>query len=341
MGNLIERQDIADLAKIGNVKFPALAGFLMNVLSIDKVNSFYKRNEHLDAISFIDKLFEEVGVKFEFNEKELKNLPKEGAFLTISNHPFGGIEGLMLLKILLTQRSDSKLMTNFNGDRRLFREVLLSNGQSPLEYKDQLKEDIVHMHMLAQRKRTSDEISPQSVEDYYNQNSTEFRTEKRVKLSEIVIKKGEDNTPGSAAKLADRIHQSIMQGGDFNEIASKHGESPFRDKSGDWGVFASIHEIRNSKIKEVSFSLKKDEVSKPFEVRLLEKKSDGSITDSGETAWYIIKVTDIEEPRKLPINEVRAQIEKTIATNLDQNEQRKWLARQKRDAYVDIRLPSK
>ena len=250
-------------------------------------------------------------------------------------------KGMAIPESYIEQEYSSKLMTNFNGDRRLFREVLLSNGQSPLEYKDQLKEDIVHMHMLAQRKRTSDEISPQSVEDYYNQNSAEFRTEKRVKLSEIVIKKGEDNTPSSAAELADRIYRSILQGGDFNEVASKHGESPFREKSGDWGVFASIHEIRNSKIKEISFSLKKDEVSKPFEVRLLEKKSDGSITDSGETAWYIIKVTDIEEPRKLPINEVRAQIEKTIATNLDQNEQRKWLARQKRDAYVDIRLPSK
>lgn len=113
MGNLIERQDIADLTKIGNIKFPALAGFLMNILSIGKVNTFYNKNEHLDAISFIDNLFEEVGVKFEFNQEELKNLPKEGPFVTVSNHPFGGIEGLMLLKILLTQRSDSKLMTNF------------------------------------------------------------------------------------------------------------------------------------------------------------------------------------------------------------------------------------
>ena len=249
-------------------------------------------------------------------------------------------KGMAIPESYIEQEYSSKLMTNFNGDRRLFREVLLSNGQSPLEYKDQLKEDIVHMHMLAQRKRTSDEISPQSVEDYYNQNSAEFRTEKRVKLSEIVIKKGEDNTPSSAAELADRIYRSILQDGDFNEIASKHGESPFRVKSGDWGVFVSIHEIRNPKIKEISFSLKKDEISKPFEVRLLEKKSDGSISDSGKTAWYIIKITDIEEPRKLPINEVRAQIEKTIATNLDQKAQRKWLARQKRDAYVDIRLPS-
>jgi len=45
MGNLIERQDIADLTKIGNIKFPALAGFLMNILSIGKVNTFYNKNQ--------------------------------------------------------------------------------------------------------------------------------------------------------------------------------------------------------------------------------------------------------------------------------------------------------
>jgi parvulin-like peptidyl-prolyl isomerase len=120
-------------------------------------------------------------------------------------------KGMAIPDAYVEQEYSSKLMTNFNGDRRLFREVLMSNGQSPLEYKDQLKEDIVHMHMLAQRKRTSDEISPQSVEDYYNQNSDDFRTEKRVKLSEIVITKGEDNTANSAEALAKKVYSSILR----------------------------------------------------------------------------------------------------------------------------------
>lgn len=40
------------------------------------------------------------------------------------------------------------------------------------------------------------------------------------------------------------------------------------------------------------------------------------------------------------MDEVRSEIEKAIANKLEQNEQRKWLARQKRDAYVDVRLPA-
>lgn len=113
MGNLIERDEVAELTKIGNLKFPALAGLLMNILSIDKINDFYSRNSDKDVIDFIDALFEEVGVKFDFDETELKNIPKTGPVITVSNHPYGGIEGLMLLKILLLVRPDVKLMANF------------------------------------------------------------------------------------------------------------------------------------------------------------------------------------------------------------------------------------
>jgi parvulin-like peptidyl-prolyl isomerase len=249
-------------------------------------------------------------------------------------------KGMAIPDSYIEQEYNSKLMSNFNGDRRLFREVLQSNGQSPLEYKEQLKEDIVHMHMLAQRKRTSDEISPQSVEDYYNQNRKDFVTEKRIRLSEIVITQGEDNSANTAEALANSLHSSILSGTNFEQVATQNGQSPFREKAGDWGVFVSVDEIRNPKLKEVSFSLKKGEVSKPFKVRLLEKKTDGSVAPSGKSAWYILKVSEIEKPRQLPMDEVRSEIEKAIANKLEQNEQRKWLARQKRDAYVDVRLPA-
>lgn len=113
MGNLIEREEFADLMKIGELKFPALAGLLMNVLSINKVNTFYRTHEHLTVDAFIDALFKEVGITFSYDEKELANLPSTGPFITVSNHPYGGVEGLMLLKLLLGKREDTKLLTNF------------------------------------------------------------------------------------------------------------------------------------------------------------------------------------------------------------------------------------
>ena len=46
-------------------------------------------------------------------EEELKRLPKDGPFITISNHPLGGIDGVLLLKLMLNQRDDFKIVANF------------------------------------------------------------------------------------------------------------------------------------------------------------------------------------------------------------------------------------
>jgi len=59
--------------------------------------------------SFIEKL----KLDFEVSEEELAKVPKSGAFITVSNHPFGGIDGMLLIKILSKVRPDIKVMSNF------------------------------------------------------------------------------------------------------------------------------------------------------------------------------------------------------------------------------------
>ncbi|MGK0413886.1 MAG: putative hemolysin, partial [Polaribacter sp.] len=51
--------------------------------------------------------------KFEIPEEDLKRIPKDGAFITISNHPLGGIDGVLLLKLLIEKRADYKIIANF------------------------------------------------------------------------------------------------------------------------------------------------------------------------------------------------------------------------------------
>ena len=46
----------------------------------------------------------------------MKRLPKEGPYITISNHPTN-VDGILLLKLMLEQRSDFKLIANFLFER--------------------------------------------------------------------------------------------------------------------------------------------------------------------------------------------------------------------------------
>jgi putative hemolysin len=86
---------------------------LMKVLKISTLNRIYRRNKHLKDLDFLDGILEEFQIRFEIPEEDLKRLPKEGPYITISNHPLGGIDGILLLKLMLEQRSDFKIIANF------------------------------------------------------------------------------------------------------------------------------------------------------------------------------------------------------------------------------------
>lgn len=86
---------------------------LMKVLKISTLNRIYNRNKHLSGIKFLDAILGEFQIKFEIPEEDLKRLPKDGAYITVSNHPLGGIDGILLLKLMLEQRADFKIIANF------------------------------------------------------------------------------------------------------------------------------------------------------------------------------------------------------------------------------------
>ncbi|MBL4561120.1 MAG: hypothetical protein JKX79_09070, partial [Labilibaculum sp.] len=91
----------------------SFAKLLMYILRLNKLNDLYSANCYKDGIEFIDALLDDLGIKFEFDEEELKRIPKEGPFITISNHPFGGIDGLILIKLICTVRPEFRVMANF------------------------------------------------------------------------------------------------------------------------------------------------------------------------------------------------------------------------------------
>jgi len=107
-----------ELAKAINLdKFGFIGTFigwvLMKTLRIDKINDVYNKHKHLNALDFLNALLSDLQIKYEIPEEDLKRIPKEGAFVTVSNHPLGGIDGVLLLKIILEQRSDYKIIANF------------------------------------------------------------------------------------------------------------------------------------------------------------------------------------------------------------------------------------
>ncbi len=111
--SIISKEEFAKATKIDKLRMPGLASLLMELMKINEVNKAFDQVKDLKGIAFIDKLLELLGITVEFDESELKNLPKDGAFLAIANHPYGGIEGLVLIKLTLLVNPNSKQLSNF------------------------------------------------------------------------------------------------------------------------------------------------------------------------------------------------------------------------------------
>ena len=107
-----------EIAKVINADkygvFGTFTGWvLMKILKISALNKLYDNNKHMNDVSFLNGLLDDLRIKFEIPEEDFKRLPKEGAYITISNHPLGGVDGILLLKLMLEREPNFKIIANF------------------------------------------------------------------------------------------------------------------------------------------------------------------------------------------------------------------------------------
>ena len=86
---------------------------VMKVLEIDKCNATQAKYPDDNASDFSKHVLADVGVRYELPEGQLDRIPAEGGFITVSNHHFGSIDGLILCDTVGRKRKDYKLLTTF------------------------------------------------------------------------------------------------------------------------------------------------------------------------------------------------------------------------------------
>ncbi len=91
----------------------SIGWIILRTTRLSRINNEYEKRKHLKGEDFISSILEGFEIDFEIPEKDLKRIPKSGPFITVSNHPLGGIDGMILMKTVLSQRSDYKVIANF------------------------------------------------------------------------------------------------------------------------------------------------------------------------------------------------------------------------------------
>ncbi|MBE0679597.1 MAG: 1-acyl-sn-glycerol-3-phosphate acyltransferase [Bacteroidales bacterium] len=111
--NVIEPKDFEGLSFLfRGERGHRLAGFTIRLLAIDKVNRVYDNSGAWTGPEFTSRLLDDLGVNYVVGNAERLNSLPEGPFITVSNHPYGGLDGIMSIDLFARLRPDYKFMVN-------------------------------------------------------------------------------------------------------------------------------------------------------------------------------------------------------------------------------------
>jgi putative hemolysin len=88
------------------------AEFVMHLFAFDKVNQVYEHSFDYRGAEFAARLLDDLGVQYVIGNAEYLDQLPEGAFITVSNHPYGGLDGIIMIDLMAHIRPDYKFMVN-------------------------------------------------------------------------------------------------------------------------------------------------------------------------------------------------------------------------------------
>ncbi len=111
--NLINKSDIAKAIGLDNAIGKAISAIAMSVMGLNGINKLYRKFSHLYGLDCTAAALKEFRITPDIVKEELEYIPKEGPFIIVSNHPFGGWDGVVLYNTIAAIRPDLKIVTNF------------------------------------------------------------------------------------------------------------------------------------------------------------------------------------------------------------------------------------
>ena len=113
MRKVVTNEDLKKALGLKGFFGTCVAGLAYGFLGLGKINRLFDGAADYQGREFADHLLENMNITIDVSPEQLDNIPKEGGFVVVSNHPFGGIDGVMLLSAIAKVRPDFKIMANF------------------------------------------------------------------------------------------------------------------------------------------------------------------------------------------------------------------------------------
>ncbi len=113
MHELVSKAEFARATQLEKIGMAGAVTPLMRITGLTKINQIYNEIYQLKGLDFIDAFMQRMEIEVHWEGNGLEKIPKEGPFITVSNHPFGAWDGLLLIHMMVQRRPDFKVMANF------------------------------------------------------------------------------------------------------------------------------------------------------------------------------------------------------------------------------------
>lgn len=239
-------------------------------------------------------------------------------------------EGYYLPDNVVEDRVTEVIKQQYGGDRNTLIRTLQATGTSMANFKKELREQIVVSAMRAKNVSKAVIVSPYRIEQYYQDNVTQFTQPKQIKLRLIFLRnslfkeervnaQGKKESVDPQFLIIKELHEKIMTGADFAELARTYSEGAQRTRGGDWG-WVSESTLR-PELSKIAFNLKPGQVSDVI---------------STEDGFYVLMVEDARRESVLPLSEVRQQVEQTLLQEEREHLQQQWLDGLRSRAFIKM-----
>jgi putative hemolysin len=115
---LVSKEDIQNIHPVfrscgGNI----LIKMLLSFTGINKVNAIYDRSKHETGLKYVNDMLDKLEIVRKIENYEILDSFRGRPFITVSNHPYGHIDGIIAISTIAGKRSDYKMMVNWMLNR--------------------------------------------------------------------------------------------------------------------------------------------------------------------------------------------------------------------------------
>lgn len=222
----------------------------------------------------------------------------------------------------LVKRLDDVRKQNNLDSMEDLEKAVESSGIAWEDYKSQMRNSILTQEVIRQQVGGHLDIGSDEVKKYYDAHKDQFNRPEQVELAEIFLgTEGKSPEEISAVRTkADDLHNRVVKGENFAEIAKRYSEGSTAKDGGDLGRFERGQLA--PQLEESVFKLDRNSVTDVIQTK---------------TGFEILKVLNHYDAGLQPLDKVENEIMNKLYTDKMEPALRSYLAELREESYVMVK----